>query len=993
MARLVVAALLAAIACAAAHRTVLFLEQDFFGPGAPQLTRIANVSATHGGTGFHILSLMTWQGDFAPNATAPLPEPDAGAVAALLAARAAAPAPLQAWGGVSLCPGPEYACMLNSSLADLTGTQLAARVVAAGLDGVIIYVSPYCNNANCKKTTGKYAEGIAAIVRAFRAAAPATVRIALPLNEWDNPQIVAPAGPAAILSWQTVFYFTSITDCQADCGALCGAGENSVYVVRAGRNYTGILQYLADHNVTVLGQFAGASTPEANNPPDFWSALTAYAGPNATSSAITTNTPTPVMLLPIIADWGGQGDAPFTRPGELDTAAALGQLVGSLPPAITPAVLALGDNLYPMGACNDASLPPYNATCPGRDAPGAGTAEDPRFKATFEQVFTHPALAATPFMLVAGNQDAIGNVSASIAYTALSNRWRHPGYWYRLTTQQQQQQSDEAAWQPQHSAAAPVNGAVVTLNAPPLPGGATLDILMLDVTLCYGVYSDPVHTAMCDEQLAWFQQQLMSNTASFLFVGTHYPIWSGCAHGSTQWAIDALLPLMLAANVTGYMSGHDHCGEFLAPATSNVNASSNSSSDMVFLVAGTGDGCCYGEPNIGYLPRGALKFLLSAAYNPTNATAGFATLRVDALPTTTDTTAVVRFEYHAADDAASLLYTSPALLPRTPIVSSSGAVIGMAAPDYAAAGLPRPSDVSPAGNYTSSPSSAEPPAAPPPFQATLWLYAPSADNATWSSWYDTLSVHRANVTGIAPCSYLLDGNGSFTTQFPNASAAAAAAQWTSRMVSELGLRALPLLAASGTGMNLLLADATLASSFIAATVQEATAVGLSGYNVQLEEPGNATIKAAWLSFLGNWLDAAAEADLTLSIIIGGDCRGKDWMFVDCGDYRVLAAGGATPGAPPRPNLRVITEATYTGEPSAWKDYLDNIVRGLGANITAPGLEYGPPLENPGNGCLPAAAAAGVRELYVWVDPPAGSNTTVAATWAALGWWVAGAQGP
>jgi hypothetical protein len=39
-----------------------------------------------------------------------------------------------------------------------------------------------------------------------------------------------------------------------------------------------------------------------------------------------------------------------------------------------------------------------------------------------------------PFAVIAGNQDALGNVSASIAYTNRSLRWRHPDYAFRVTT-------------------------------------------------------------------------------------------------------------------------------------------------------------------------------------------------------------------------------------------------------------------------------------------------------------------------------------------------------------------------------------------------------------------------------------------------------------------------------------------------------------------------------------------------------------------------------
>ena len=74
--------------------------------------------------------------------------------------------------------------MLNYAHSNLTGRELGLAATAAGFDGVQIYVSPYCNNADCKRTTGKYAVGIAAIVTAFRAAAPAIAGLPQAENIW-----------------------------------------------------------------------------------------------------------------------------------------------------------------------------------------------------------------------------------------------------------------------------------------------------------------------------------------------------------------------------------------------------------------------------------------------------------------------------------------------------------------------------------------------------------------------------------------------------------------------------------------------------------------------------------------------------------------------------------------------------------------------------------------------------------------------------------------
>ena len=104
----------------------------------------------------------------------------------------------------------------------------------------------------------------------------------------------------------------------------------------------------------------------------------------------------------------------------------------------------------------------------------------------------------------------------------------------------------------------------------------------------------------------------------------------------------------------------------------------------------------------------------------------------------------------------------------------------------------------------------------------------------------------------------------------------------------MGLDTIPLLAASGTGMNKIINDSSLAASVIQATVNEALSLNLSGYNLQLEEPGSPEIQVLWMTFLTKWLKALdAAGGKTLAVSIGGDCRGRDWMYMDCGNYKQM----------------------------------------------------------------------------------------------------------
>lgn len=52
-----------------------------------------------------------------------------------------------------------------------------------------------------------------------------------------------------------------------------------------------------------------------------------------------------------------------------------------------------------------------------------------------------------------------------------------------------------------------------------------------------------------------------------LVVLGHYPVYSVCSHGSTLALIELVLPMLNKYNVTGYLSGHDHCEEHIDDGT------------------------------------------------------------------------------------------------------------------------------------------------------------------------------------------------------------------------------------------------------------------------------------------------------------------------------------------------------------------------------------------------------------------------------------------
>lgn len=257
----------------------------------------------------------------------------------------------------------------------------------------------------------------------------------------------------------------------------------------------------------------------------------------------------------ILGDWGGLPIFPYTTPSEVAVAAAMGRLGTKLN---TSFQLALGDNFY---------------------FDGVQSANDPRFKHTFEDVFTAKSLQ-TSWYVLAGNHDHLGNVSAQIAYGKTSSRWVYPDYFYTFSVWQNNKQNK------------------------------LVDFVMLDtVMLCGGgnvsdwehsPLKGPDNNYVAEAYWKWVEEQLRQSTAPYLLVSGHFPVYSVAEHGPTKCLVDRLRPLLHQYRATAYLCGHDHNLQHLADDLDGTH--------MDYFVVGAGNIAENNHDHAKDVPADSLKY-------------------------------------------------------------------------------------------------------------------------------------------------------------------------------------------------------------------------------------------------------------------------------------------------------------------------------------------------------------------------------------------------
>lgn len=217
----------------------------------------------------------------------------------------------------------------------------------------------------------------------------------------------------------------------------------------------------------------------------------------------------PALDFVVIGDWGRDGAAQQR---------AVAQQMGQSAAAIgSRFVISVGDNFYDDGV---------------------KSVTDPRWKTSFEDIYTHPALM-TQWHVIVGNHDykRNGKVQAQIDYSATSPRWSLPKVFYTRTET--------------------------------LPDGTTAEFFFLDTSRYIEEYkNNPLMTNVQNqdkqEQIDWLRGELARSRAAWKIVVGHHQLYTvaGQNYGGKQHDYPELIapfePLFLQYGVHVYMNGHEH---------------------------------------------------------------------------------------------------------------------------------------------------------------------------------------------------------------------------------------------------------------------------------------------------------------------------------------------------------------------------------------------------------------------------------------------------
>lgn len=218
----------------------------------------------------------------------------------------------------------------------------------------------------------------------------------------------------------------------------------------------------------------------------------------------------------VIGDWGwiGSGAEPGSGRKQREVADAMARFGDAHSPAF---VLTVGDNFYQAGV---------------------KSAEDPRWKESFEDVYAAKSLQV-PWYASLGNHDNYGNAEAQLGYAKKSKRWRMDDRCYSFVQKS--------------------------------PAGVSVRFIVMDTDDFVAEFKAKQGAKKPDKkreqaaarapgQLAWLERTLAESKEDWKIIVGHHPLWTGGVRkGRREHRLDEILPpLMKKHGVSVYLCGHEH---------------------------------------------------------------------------------------------------------------------------------------------------------------------------------------------------------------------------------------------------------------------------------------------------------------------------------------------------------------------------------------------------------------------------------------------------
>jgi len=296
-----------------------------------------------------------------------------------------------------------------------------------------------------------------------------------------------------------------------------------------------------------------------------------------------------------IGDWGGSDEYPFWTEAQWTCGqTGMARVAKEIGANFT---LALGDNFYTYGLTSDSVAQ--------------------RMLNTFDHVYSDPALDHT-WHAVAGNHDHCGDTSVQIDFTAQSDRWHFPDYFYSFDKTFKTNDSKE------------IKASFIMVDTQLLDheshlkynttyADTTSNLIALDFmgdnSSCHIQFWHEISRKYAHfDSFVWIENELQrANDSDFIFLGGHYPVFSVCDHGPTP-SLLRMRPLFEEYSVTAFLSGHDHCQSVVQEDPTKP----------VYVVTGNGMECCYPpiSPLMKTFPEDWIKFQLHE-YNSGDQKSGF----------------------------------------------------------------------------------------------------------------------------------------------------------------------------------------------------------------------------------------------------------------------------------------------------------------------------------------------------------------------------------